>query len=69
MQTTLEIDGMMCPRCENHVKKGLLALDGAQSVTVSHVSGIATIESTKPISQKLLRDTIAELGYECRTIH
>ncbi|MGN0845062.1 MAG: heavy-metal-associated domain-containing protein [Kiritimatiellia bacterium] len=69
MQTTLEIDGMMCPRCEAHVKKSLLALDGVQSVTVSHVSGTATIESAKPISQKLLRNTIAELGYKCRDIH
>lgn len=30
MKMTLEISGMMCPRCEKHVQKGLLALDGVQ---------------------------------------
>lgn len=68
MKMTLEISGMMCPRCEKHVQKGLLALDGVQSVTASHASGTATLKTDKQIPEPLLRETIAALGYECRGI-
>ena len=35
MVKTLTIEGMMCPRCEAHVVKALLAIDGVEEATAS----------------------------------
>ena len=43
MQTTLKIEGMMCPHCEARVKKALEALDGVEGAVVSHESGTAIV--------------------------
>ena len=59
----MKIDGMMCPRCEAHVKKALEALDAVELATASHEQGIATVKLTAPVSDELLIATVTQEGY------
>ena len=63
MTKTLKIEGMMCPRCEAHVKKALEALDAVELATASHEQGIATVTLTAPISDEQLIAAVTEEGY------
>ncbi len=63
MTKILRIDGMMCPRCEAHVKKALEALDAVELATASHEQGIATVKLTAQVSDEQLIATVTEEGY------
>lgn len=63
MTKTLKIEGMMCPRCEAHVKKALEALDAVELATASHEQGIATVTLSAPISDDRLIAAVTEEGY------
>ena len=43
MEKTMKIEGMMCPHCEARVKKALEAVEGVESVVVSHSAGTAVV--------------------------
>ncbi len=64
MKKTVMIEGMMCPHCEAHVKRGLEALEGVVAVTASHTAKSAEIESTVEISDELIRKVVEGLGYK-----
>ncbi len=63
MTKTLKIEGMMCPRCEAHVKKALEALDAVELASASHEQGIATVTLSAPISDDRLIEAVTEEGY------
>ncbi len=64
MEKTLKIEGMMCTHCESHVKKALEALDGVESVAVSHEKGSATVILKKEISDEALKTVVEAEGYK-----
>lgn len=61
---TLTVTGMMCPHCEQHVTKALLALDGVASCTASHKdnSVIITFHS-QPTNLEAIQAAITQAGY------
>lgn len=63
MEKTLKIQGMMCPKCEAHVKEALESVPGVQSAAVSHKSGTAVVSMTQEVAQSDLTDAVEHAGY------
>lgn len=55
VEKTIRIDGMMCARCEAHVKKSLEALPQVQSAEVSREKGTAVVTLSDEISDEILK--------------
>ncbi len=64
MTKTIKVEGMMCPRCEAHVTKALLAIDGVEEATASHEENIATVTLSKEVADEVLTKAIVDEGYE-----
>lgn len=64
METTIKIEGMMCPHCEARVKQILESTDGVNEAIVSHEKGEAIIKSSKEIPFEVLKTVIEEQGYK-----
>ena len=64
MKKTIKVDGMMCPRCEAHVTKALLAIDGVTEATASHEENLATVTLSKDVADDILIKAIVDEGYE-----
>lgn len=64
MEKTIKVEGMMCPRCEAHVVKALMAIEGVENATASHEENIATITLTKDVANDILIKAIVDEGYE-----
>ena len=69
IQTTLQIDGMMCGMCESHINDAIRNAFSVQTVTSSHSKGETVILSEQPLDEALLRSTITATGYELQSIH
>ncbi len=61
---TVNIKGMMCPHCENTVKKALEVLDGVKNADVSHERGVAVITLTKNVDENVIAKAVTDKGYE-----
>lgn len=68
MEKTIKIEGMMCGHCEMHVKKALEALDGVDSVKVSHKAGTAVVTLHENVSEDVLKQAVTQQGYEVTEI-
>ncbi len=68
MKKTIEITGMMCEHCEEHVKKALEALPGVTSAKVSHTAGTAVVMMTTMVEDEVLTQAVADAGYEVTAI-
>ena len=68
MEKTLQITGMMCPRCEARVKKALESLEGVSEAMVSHQEGCARVALTAPLPDDILRKAVEEKGYQVTAI-
>ncbi len=64
MTKTLTVTGMMCPKCENHVKNALLSIDGVTDAVANHEQNSATVTLNKDIPLNILIDAIVKEGYE-----
>jgi len=64
METTIRIEGMMCPHCEARVKQTLEGADGVTEAIVSHEKGQAIVKMNKEISFEALKAIIEEQGYK-----
>ena len=64
MTKIIKVEGMMCPRCEAHVTKALLAIDGVTEATASHEENIATVTLSKEVADDVLIKAIVDEGYE-----
>ena len=62
MQQTLNVEGMMCPHCEAHVKKALEELDGVTSATASHTDKKVVVLGE--VDAQEVVDTITAQGYK-----
>ena len=60
---TVRIEGMMCPRCEAHVKKALEALGQVTAAAVSHTDGTAVVTCAADLRDDALKRAVEEEGY------
>ena len=68
MTKTMNIEGMMCGRCEARVKKALEALDAVSEAAVSHESGTAVVTLSSDISDEKLKETVEAEDYKVTSI-
>jgi len=62
--TTIRIKGMSCGHCVAAVTKVLGAIEGIAEIKVDLARGEATFREEKPVDRALIRERIAEAGYE-----
>ena len=60
---TIKVNGMMCPHCEAHVTKSLLALPGVIECRADHKAGLVTLTTDRDIPLAALHATIKAQGY------
>ena len=66
MKTIINIEGMSCSHCVQHVKKALESRTGVKSAEVSLSSKTAAVEHTGEVSLDMLKAAVEEAGYEVR---
>ena len=65
---TIKIKGMMCEKCEHHVKTALEAIPQVASATANHADGIATAQLSGEVSDKQLKKAVENSGYKVISI-
>ena len=60
---TLNIDGMMCGMCENHVNDAIRNAFKVSKVTSSHSKGTTVFETDAPVSDEDIKAVIDKTGY------
>lgn len=68
VKTTLKIDGMMCTMCESHINETVRKAFKVKKVKSSHINGTTVIISEHRLDDELLKKTIADTGYELKSI-
>lgn len=63
---TIHVNGMMCPHCEAHVTKAMLALPGVTACRADHKANTVTLTTSQDIPLPTLHAAITELGYEVK---
>ena len=63
MTKTMKIEGMMCPHCENRVKKCLEALPEVEMAEVSHVEGTAVVTLNAEVDNDVLKKAVEAQDY------
>lgn len=63
MKKTLKIEGMMCPRCEAHVKQALEALSAVDEAVASAAKGDAIVSLNADVSDSELKAAVEAAGY------
>ena len=62
IQTTVKVEGMMCPMCEKHVTEAIQkAFPEATEVKASHVEGKVDVTSPAALDADTLMKTINEI--------
>ncbi len=64
MTKTMKIEGMMCPRCEAHVKKALEAIEGVTAATADHKAAQAVVTLQADVPDDVLKAAVEEEGYD-----
>lgn len=65
---TIKIKGMMCEKCEHHVKTALEAIPQVLSVVASHTDGIAVAKLSGEVSDRQLKKAVENSGYKVISI-
>ena len=63
MEVTLNIEGLMCPKCEARVKKALEAVMGVESAAADRTTGTAVIKG-EGLDAAVLKAAVEEAGYK-----
>ncbi len=66
MEWTLQVEGMMCPHCEAHVKKALEALPGVTAAQADHKNGRVTVTLASDVARSALVGAIEAQGYKVK---
>ena len=64
MKTTIQIEGMSCGHCVQHVKKALESISGVKSADVSLKDKSAVVEHGEEASFAALKAAVEEAGFE-----
>ena len=62
----LNVSGMTCDRCADHVREALEKLPGVQSVEVSYPQGTASVAVDPETPASALTFAVTRLGYQAR---
>lgn len=65
---TIIIKGMMCEKCEHHVRTALEAIPLVASASASHTDGIAVAELSGEVPDKQLKKAVENSGYKVISI-
>lgn len=68
MTKTLKIEGMMCPRCEAHVKKALEEIDGVISAQPSFQNGTAVVTLGADVGDSVLIAAVEAQDYKVLSV-
>lgn len=60
----IKVNGMMCHRCEAHVKKALEAIDGVTEAVANHEENEVTLTLSHEVAEDLIKAAIEEAEYE-----
>ncbi len=63
MTVTMKIEGMMCPRCEAHVKSALEKIPGVEIATPNHTTNSAEVVLTEEVEFNVLKSAVENEGY------
>ena len=63
MEKILQVEGMMCPHCEAHVKKALESLPGVAEATPNHKDGTVRVILTGDVEDAVLASAVTSAGY------
>ena len=63
MQVTLKVEGMMCPKCQEHVEKALRAVAGVKEVKVDLNSGMVEVSAKESVTEAALKKAVTDAGY------
>ena len=63
-EITISVEGMMCPMCEAHVTKALLAVKGVKKAAASHEKKQVTITASASVDTAALKAAIVKAGYK-----
>lgn len=64
MSKKISIKGMSCSHCVHHVTEALNEIDGVSSVKVSLADKNAVIETSKEVSDEVIKAAIDDVGFE-----
>lgn len=64
MTTTINIRGMSCQHCVDHVKKALEDIAGVMSARVDLQNKSAQVEHNDSVSMEIMKEAVSEAGYE-----
>ncbi len=64
MKKIINVEGMMCPRCQAHVQKALEAVEGVSSVEVNLEAKTAAVTLAAEVADAVLTAAVTEAGYE-----
>ena len=64
MKTILQVEGMSCAHCVQHVKEGLEAVSGVTSADVNLKTKTAAVEHGDEVTLAMLKAAVEEAGYE-----
>ena len=64
MEKKMNINGMMCPKCEARAVKALEAIDGVEKAVASHVDKNAVVTLAKDVADDILKKAVEDAGYE-----
>ena len=61
---TLAVEGMMCPKCEEHVTKALMEVKGVKKVVASHKDKTVTVVAAASVKTDDLKAAVVKAGYK-----
>ena len=64
MEKIIKIEGMMCARCEERVKKALEALPQVEKAVPDHEKNIATVTLSEDVSFETLKTCVEDQGFD-----
>ncbi len=68
IKTTLNIEGMMCAKCEKHMDEAIRNTFRVEKVSSSHSKNQTEILSDEPLEEELLKQTVDTAGYTLKGI-
>lgn len=66
MVKVLDVEGMMCGKCQAHVQKALEDIAGVTAVEVSLENKTASVTMENEIADETLTGAVVEAGYEVK---
>ena len=63
-QTTILVNGMMCPNCERHVREALEGIAGIAEAKSDHKTGRVVVKHDAPLDEEAIKAAIDDAGYE-----